>query len=246
MDRIQDPVRGDLCQHMQCFDLNGYLSTNNQMQAVNNRWKCPLCSLILRPQDLRRDLHFAEVLRVTSNQPDLEEVEVLENGAWRLPGGRENTSARSGSATASSSSGAVLGEGEQEAIAVVEDLVDLDASQEGATLHEVIETPEKTQPRNPQHQEPQQQQQQQQEQEQQRLQPQQQTEQQPHIAETEAAQAASSVATNSTSAGNSSSSSTAVAEQPQTASLGIDFAFAMSQVLGAPEGFSLYDYCCCS
>lgn len=36
------PVRGSLCQHIQCFDLKPYLIVQEKVKA--NRWRCPLCS----------------------------------------------------------------------------------------------------------------------------------------------------------------------------------------------------------
>ena len=62
MERIEDPVRGDRCEHLHCFDLAAYLTSNRQMRAFNNRWVCPFCTLVLRPSDLRRDAYVAKVL----------------------------------------------------------------------------------------------------------------------------------------------------------------------------------------
>eukprot|EP00927_Polykrikos_kofoidii_P040178 TRINITY_DN34392_c0_g1_i1.p1 TRINITY_DN34392_c0_g1~~TRINITY_DN34392_c0_g1_i1.p1 ORF type:complete len:526 (-),score=69.42 TRINITY_DN34392_c0_g1_i1:93-1577(-) len=81
MERIQEPVRGEHCQHLQCFGLEAYLVSNRQMRAFNNRWVCPICSLVLRPGDLRRDAHVDRVLVATPEEVD--EVIVAADGTWR-------------------------------------------------------------------------------------------------------------------------------------------------------------------
>merc|ERR1740117_1017845 len=80
MERVQEPVRGEHCQHLQCFSLSAYLMSNRKMRAFNNRWVCPLCSLILRPNDLRLDAYVAGVLARTSEET--EEVAILPDGTW--------------------------------------------------------------------------------------------------------------------------------------------------------------------
>jgi len=82
MERIKDPVRGIQCQHLQCFSLDAYLQSNRQMRAFNNRWKCPVCTLILRPDDLTFDPYVDEVLAATSEEVD--EVVVSVDGSWRV------------------------------------------------------------------------------------------------------------------------------------------------------------------
>eukprot|EP00929_Paragymnodinium_shiwhaense_P076978 TRINITY_DN39617_c0_g1_i2.p1 TRINITY_DN39617_c0_g1~~TRINITY_DN39617_c0_g1_i2.p1 ORF type:complete len:529 (+),score=90.67 TRINITY_DN39617_c0_g1_i2:93-1679(+) len=101
MDRLQEPVRGEGCQHLQCFGLLAYLQSNKQMRAFNNRWVCPVCSLVLRPTDLRRDAYVEKVLASTGL--DVEDVGVLPDAAWRLP---DNAKAKSGGVQPGSPNGA--------------------------------------------------------------------------------------------------------------------------------------------
>eukprot|EP00746_Dinoflagellata_sp_MGD_P140290 gnl/MRDRNA2_/MRDRNA2_73566_c0_seq3.p1 gnl/MRDRNA2_/MRDRNA2_73566_c0~~gnl/MRDRNA2_/MRDRNA2_73566_c0_seq3.p1 ORF type:complete len:766 (-),score=156.83 gnl/MRDRNA2_/MRDRNA2_73566_c0_seq3:63-2360(-) len=63
--RIETPARGWHCRHLQCFDLEAYLVSNQSVaRAFNNRWKCPLCkSVITPPHDLYVDGYCAKVLR---------------------------------------------------------------------------------------------------------------------------------------------------------------------------------------
>mmetsp|Transcript_10435 Transcript_10435/g.18789 ORF Transcript_10435/g.18789 Transcript_10435/m.18789 type:complete len:507 (-) Transcript_10435:26-1546(-) len=82
MDRIEFPVRGDLCSHVQAFDLQAYLRSNEQMRAFNQRWVCPICSLNLRPSDLIHDGFVQDVLTKTGSEVD--EVTLAADGTWRV------------------------------------------------------------------------------------------------------------------------------------------------------------------
>lgn len=80
-ERCVVPVRGAQCRHLQCFGLLAFLDTNMKMRALNNRWTCPVCQHIMRPQDLRRD---AYVERVLSETPEhIDEVLILQDGSYR-------------------------------------------------------------------------------------------------------------------------------------------------------------------
>lgn len=81
MDRVQEPVRGRDCQHLQCFSLGAYLMSNRQMRAFNNRWQCPVCTLILRPADLCRDLYVSRIISCIPEE--VEEVVIASDGTWR-------------------------------------------------------------------------------------------------------------------------------------------------------------------
>lgn len=48
------PVRGEHCQHIQCFDLRVYLQSNSQQSA---RWKCPLCQRPTMPSSIWVDTY---------------------------------------------------------------------------------------------------------------------------------------------------------------------------------------------
>lgn len=91
MDRVQEPVRGDKCEHVQCFGLDAYLSSNRRMAAFNNRWKCPVCNLIVRPQDLRLDAYVRAVLAATA--ADVDEVDIRPDGSWSGAAATESASA---------------------------------------------------------------------------------------------------------------------------------------------------------
>jgi len=81
-ERVQIPVRGVQCMHLQCFGLGAYLESNSKMRAMNNRWTCPVCSIVLRPQDLRIDSYVERVLVDTPES--VEEVVILQDGTYRV------------------------------------------------------------------------------------------------------------------------------------------------------------------
>jgi len=61
--RIETPVRGHKCRHLQCFDLEAYLVSNRGIQAFNKRWHCPVCDLLLKPPvDLFIDTFLVQIL----------------------------------------------------------------------------------------------------------------------------------------------------------------------------------------
>jgi len=64
--RIQDcPVRGRYCKHWDCFELSAFLSVNHKL-PFNQRWRCPVCSLSCRPEDLAVDAAALQLLRATA------------------------------------------------------------------------------------------------------------------------------------------------------------------------------------
>uniref|UniRef100_A0A8C9GRH3 SP-RING-type domain-containing protein n=1 Tax=Piliocolobus tephrosceles TaxID=591936 RepID=A0A8C9GRH3_9PRIM len=80
LDRILIPCRGVKCSHLQCFDLKSFIDVTKKTKAFNNRWKCPICSLVLRPKDLVIDTFITYILsQVPKNT---KEVELNKNGEF--------------------------------------------------------------------------------------------------------------------------------------------------------------------
>jgi hypothetical protein len=80
IDRVSEPTRGVHCQHLQCFGFEAFVMSNVSMKAFNNRWQCPVCSMVIRPANLCFDDYVANVL--VSANPDVDEVTVVGNGSW--------------------------------------------------------------------------------------------------------------------------------------------------------------------
>lgn len=49
---ICTPVRGVECEHLQCYDADAYIDVNIKTRNVEKRWQCPVCSKLVRPEDL--------------------------------------------------------------------------------------------------------------------------------------------------------------------------------------------------
>lgn len=55
---IKIPARGELCKHLDCFDLETYLASNKQ----HKRWRCPSCNK--RAHTLFVDSYFSKILEL--------------------------------------------------------------------------------------------------------------------------------------------------------------------------------------
>ncbi|CAN0565514.1 unnamed protein product, partial [Ectocarpus sp. 12 AP-2014] len=80
---ITCPGRGRYCKHLQCFDLNTFLSFNKDCAGA--AWKCGVCNLPIKPEDLVVDTYLDEVVRSLEEQgltDDAEEVEIHQDGHW--------------------------------------------------------------------------------------------------------------------------------------------------------------------
>eukprot|EP00930_Biecheleria_cincta_P065298 TRINITY_DN5105_c0_g2_i5.p1 TRINITY_DN5105_c0_g2~~TRINITY_DN5105_c0_g2_i5.p1 ORF type:complete len:611 (-),score=192.66 TRINITY_DN5105_c0_g2_i5:7-1749(-) len=83
LQRLETPVRGQKCRHLQCFDLKAYLISNMRMAAFNKRWFCPVCAIVLRPPaDLLIDMHMLQILAKT--EADDEEIGFDQMGEWQV------------------------------------------------------------------------------------------------------------------------------------------------------------------
>ncbi|ETS74628.1 hypothetical protein PFICI_13112 [Pestalotiopsis fici W106-1] len=97
------PVRGKGCTHLECFDLETWLTTRPGKKSCTcgakrasdcelcpkepslvDKWKCPLCSGDARPGSLRIDGYFAKVRRALANQNllSVKKIQVTTDGSW--------------------------------------------------------------------------------------------------------------------------------------------------------------------
>jgi hypothetical protein len=87
MTKIETPVRGQLCTHLQCFDLRNYLYTNNIVSA--GRWRCPYCEKFVSVRDLVHCGLFQAILDDLDDKivPGVRDnVCVKADGTWQLLG----------------------------------------------------------------------------------------------------------------------------------------------------------------
>lgn len=75
--RIKTPVRSVSCNHLSCFDAQVFFMMNEQTPT----WKCPICSNVLRPEDVTVDGFFDDILKICSSS--VEKVTIEPDGTWR-------------------------------------------------------------------------------------------------------------------------------------------------------------------
>ncbi|CAL8092728.1 unnamed protein product [Calicophoron daubneyi] len=75
--RIEVPVRGRDCRHVQCYDATTYLIINERKPS----WKCPVCDQKARYDDLIVDGLLMEVLS-SKKSHDVDEVVFHDDGSW--------------------------------------------------------------------------------------------------------------------------------------------------------------------
>lgn len=79
--RIEQPAKGRLCKHAQCFDLETYL----QFGQKQLEWFCPICSKPLPVPDLRKSKLFSDILAFAGGCDDDDLVEIdLETMGMKL------------------------------------------------------------------------------------------------------------------------------------------------------------------
>ncbi|XP_053991883.1 uncharacterized protein LOC128883491 isoform X2 [Hylaeus volcanicus] len=83
LTRLVIPSRGKHCKHLQCFDLQSFLDITKKSKVFNSRWKCPECSLIVRPDTLVEDAFVSFILNETKHLQG-NTVEISPDGTWKL------------------------------------------------------------------------------------------------------------------------------------------------------------------
>lgn len=81
--RMRTPARGRKCQHLQCFDLTAFLSTNKNIPVFNKRWACPVCDLDLRSaKEMFIDTFVMNI--IANAEADVVEIAFDQNAAWTV------------------------------------------------------------------------------------------------------------------------------------------------------------------
>lgn len=75
-----NPARGWLCRHVQCFDLFPYMVM--QIEAKANRWKCPICGAMVA--HVYVDNYIKSIVNWAREIPGCSLVEFQANGLYRL------------------------------------------------------------------------------------------------------------------------------------------------------------------
>jgi len=70
---METPVRGIECEHIQCYDADAYVDVNIRTRNVEKRWICPVCSKIVRPEDLIVDEFVLDAIKKAKDDIGLDE-----------------------------------------------------------------------------------------------------------------------------------------------------------------------------
>ncbi|KAL8713343.1 MAG: hypothetical protein Q9220_002542 [cf. Caloplaca sp. 1 TL-2023] len=89
--RIWDtPIRGKLCRHDQCFDLDTFLKTRTgktpSQPCDPDAFKCPICGNDARPQSLVKDEFFVSLrtVLVAMDRLDAKAIIMQQDGSWQI------------------------------------------------------------------------------------------------------------------------------------------------------------------
>lgn len=72
------PCRASTCSHLQCFDASLFLQMNERKPT----WNCPVCDKSALYDNLVIDGYFQEVLNSNKLMPDVNEIQLLQDGSW--------------------------------------------------------------------------------------------------------------------------------------------------------------------
>ncbi|XP_014218502.1 E3 SUMO-protein ligase PIAS2 isoform X2 [Copidosoma floridanum] len=76
--RMSTPCRASTCSHLQCFDASLFLQMNERKPT----WNCPVCDKTALYDNLTIDGYFQEVLSSNKLLPDVNEIQLLQDGSW--------------------------------------------------------------------------------------------------------------------------------------------------------------------
>jgi len=85
MQKIETPVRGRNCKHLNCFDLRTYLHSNSKVSG--GRWRCYVCEDFVSVDDLVYDGFIAQVLETHGkdiNTATRDKMQLKNDGTWKL------------------------------------------------------------------------------------------------------------------------------------------------------------------
>lgn len=78
--RIEIPIQGKNCGHVECIDANNYLLLQRQAES----WTCPICNNSLAYEDITVCEYMKDILQKTKDY-DLDAILLESDGTWCLP-----------------------------------------------------------------------------------------------------------------------------------------------------------------
>lgn len=81
---LKTPVRGESCNHWQCFDMRNFVESNSHVTGT--RWECPVCTKILSLRELQYCPLADSILGECKKEatPHRDRVQFFANGTWKL------------------------------------------------------------------------------------------------------------------------------------------------------------------
>ena len=79
---MKTAVRGRLCKHIQCFDLETFIHSNKHI--TGGRWRCGVCENFLSVQDLIKCGLYETILHLYKDTPLADKVSFKSDGSWNL------------------------------------------------------------------------------------------------------------------------------------------------------------------
>ncbi|GAA6044234.1 hypothetical protein JCM8097_005284, partial [Rhodosporidiobolus ruineniae] len=83
--RIDTPIRSVHCNHIACFDAATWFEMNEQTP----QWGCPICSKVLKVDDMIVDGYLEDILKICNSEVDT--VSVEPDGTWRSDDNKHGT-----------------------------------------------------------------------------------------------------------------------------------------------------------
>lgn len=84
------PARSTNCNHIECFDLDTFITTRRSQSGsapMNDNWLCPICKADARPQFLVVDQYFVEVRNAIAKQgiiDSAQSIQIRVDGTWTV------------------------------------------------------------------------------------------------------------------------------------------------------------------
>ncbi|CEJ55857.1 hypothetical protein PMG11_02088 [Penicillium brasilianum] len=84
------PARSTNCNHIECFDLDTFITTRRSQSGsapMNDNWLCPICKADARPQFLVVDQYFVEVRDAIAKQGIIDtaqSIQIRVDGTWTV------------------------------------------------------------------------------------------------------------------------------------------------------------------
>lgn len=79
---MKTAVRGRLCKHIQCFDLETFIHSNKYI--TGGRWRCGVCENFLSVQDLIKCGLYEAILHLYKDTASADKVSFKSDGSWNL------------------------------------------------------------------------------------------------------------------------------------------------------------------